>query len=329
MAERLYLVTGGTGFLGSELIRQLREKHIAVRALVRPGANTETLKTLGVELAEGDLRDIESLRRATNGIYGVYHIGAIFRQAEFGESVFFDINVDGTRKLLDASIESGVKRFVHCSTGGVLGNVQNPPGNENTPYNPGDMYQRSKVEGEKLALEYFRTGKIRGVVIRPAMIYGPGDTRNLKMFRMVARGTFFYVGKGNTPVHFVDVRDVAKAFILAMEHEEQSGGIYHIPGESSVPLKNVVEIISKRLGVSEPWLHIPVLPMQLLGSLCEVVCRPLGVKPPLYRRRVDFFTKTRHFDGSRAEKELGYHPSKHLEQEVTEITDWYREHGWL
>jgi nucleoside-diphosphate-sugar epimerase len=324
-----YLVTGAGGYLGSEVVKTLLAAGQSVRAMVRDRSAAQALRGLDVEIVEGDLRDMPSLKRAAAGIKGVHHIASIFRQANQTEEYFYDVNAEGTRRLLEASIEAGVSRFIHCSTGGVLGHIANPPGNENSPHNPGDMYQRSKLEGEKIALEYFQAERIKGLVIRPAMIYGPGDTRNLKLFRMIAKRRFFYVGKGRASVHFVDVRDLAKAFLLAMEKEHLNGGIYHIAGSRAAPLKEMVEIICRELGVPRPWLHLPVKPMQVLGSVCEAVCVPLKIQPPIFRRRVDFFTKDRNFDCSKAVKELGYAPAKSFEEEIKETIGWYRQQGWI
>lgn len=296
--------------------------------MVKDPARADALRAAGAEVVVADLRDAASLRAAVRGVYGIHHIGSLFRQAGFSEAVFHDVNAEGTRRLFDAAIEAGVRRIVHCSTGGVLGDVKTPPGNEDTPYNPGDLYQRSKMEGEKIALEYFRGGRMRGVVIRPAMIYGPGDTRNLKLFRMIARRRFFYVGPGKH-VHFVDVRDLVRAFDLAMNYGELNGGIYHIAGEKAVPLKEIVELIARELNVPPPRLRLPARPLQCLGSLCEILCRPLGLEPPLHRRRVDFFTKNRAFDGSKAARELGFNPARRFEDEVRNVVAWYREQGWV
>lgn len=330
MKKELMLVTGANGYVGQAMVELLSARGIPTRAMVRDFKNATALKKLpGVEIVTGDIRNLDDLRKACKGVYGIFHIAAIFRQANFPESVFFDINAQGTKNVLDIAIDSGVKRVIHCSTGGVLGHIANPPGNENSPFNPGDMYQRSKLEGEKIAMQYFKEGKISGAVIRPAMIYGPADTRNLKLFKMIARGKFFYVGDGSTHVHFVDVRDLVEGFFLAMEKEEYNAQIYHIPGEKAVPLKVMVELIAKHLNVSIPKIHLPVKPIQWIGSICEAICAPFGIQPPIYRRRVDFFTKNRHFDGSKAQRELGYKPANNFEAEVIEVTDWYKQHGWL
>lgn len=329
MNEKKFLVTGANGYIGSQIVEYLQGCKIPVRAMVRSEEKAAALRSKGIEVVIGDLQRPETLPAAVEGIHGVYHIAAVYRQAGLPESVFFDVNAEGTRRVFEASIAAGVRRIVHCSTGGVLGHISNPPGTDKTPYAPGDMYQRSKTEAEKIAMNYYQSGRMRGAVIRPAMVFGPGDTRHLKMFRMIAKRRFFYVGKGDAYVHFIDIRDLVRAFVLAMEHEGISGEIYCIPGKEVRKLHEAVSIIAKQLGVGTPWLHLPVRPMQLLGSLCESVCTPFGINPPIFRRRVDFFTKSRYFDGSKAERELGFVPRQTFSEEVSDTINWYRAHKWL
>lgn len=325
----LFLVTGASGEIGLAVVKLLRSQNIAVRALVRSELKGQAAKELGAEIILGDLTDRASLDRAVKGCTGVYHIGALYREAGLPESTYFSVNAEGTRHLLEASIAGGVERFVHTSTGGVLGDIKDPPGRHTTPYAPGDLYQRSKTEGEKIALEYFRTGRIRGVVIRPAMVYGPGDTRHLKLFRMIAREKFFYVGPGDKSVHFIDIRDLARAFQLAMEHRELNGEIYHIAGEAPLPLREAANLIADHLGVKRPWLHLPVRLTQLAGTVCEILCAPFGISPPIYRRRVDFFTKARYFDTTKSAQELGFTPALPSRAEIVAVADYFKSHGLL
>lgn len=325
----LSLVTGAGGYVGSEIVRQLLKRHRPVRAMVRDPSQAAALERLGAEVVIADLQKAETLDDAVRGVSWVYHIASLFRVAGLPESEFHAVNVDGTRHLLEAAIAADVKRFVHCSTVGVHGHIECPPANEEAPCNPGDPYQRTKLEGERVAMEYFESGRIRGVTIRPAMVYGPGDTRNLKMFRMIARRLFFYVGDGTTKVHYVDVRDLARAFILAMDAQHLNAETYLIAGASSVQQNELAKLIAGELGVAPPWLHLPVKPMQWLGSACEAICRPFGIEPPIFRRRVDFFTKHREFDCAKAARDLGFKPSRSLEQEVREHTHWYGQRGWL
>jgi dihydroflavonol-4-reductase len=122
---------------------------------------------------------------------------------------------------------------------------------------------------------------------------------------------------------------LARAFVLAMEHTERNGEIYIIAGRQSLPLRSLAEAIAGRLAVLPPRLCLPIKPMQWLGSLCEAVCTPFGISPPLYRRRVDFYTKSRSFNGVKAERELGFRPAKSLVEEVGDIIADYQARGWL
>lgn len=324
-----FLVTGANGFVGSNLVSHLLARGDEVRAMIRDESKGKAAREAGAEIVTGDLGDSESLLRACAGITGIYHIAALFNQAGLPESVFNEVNVEGTRRLLDAAVKSGVERFVHCSTNGVHGDIKNPPADENTPYAPCDEYQRSKVEGEKVVLEYFRTARISGVVIRPAMIYGPGDTRLFKIFKMIEKRRFFYVGSGEVWCHFIDVRDLAGAFALAMDKKEITGEAYLIAGERPIKLTDVVELIAEELKVPVPWLHIPLKPMQWAGSLCEAACAPFGIQPPLYKRRVDFFIKNRCFNTDKARQQLGFRAARTFQEEIRSIISWYREKGLL
>lgn len=308
----------------------LRAEGLPVRALVRNPGKAGPLEALGAEVVVADIgeeRHQDSLNAAAAGVAGIYHIAALFRQQGVPDEQFYRVNRDGVQRLIEAAIAAGGPRVVHCSTVGVLGHIAQPPADESTPYNPGDIYQVTKMEGEKTALQYFREGRVPGVVIRPAMIYGPGDARTLKLFRMIARRRFFYVGRGEALVHWIDVRDLCRAFQLAMQATVRNGEIYIIAGECAMALRAMCEEVAGQMGVKPPSLCIPVKPMQWAGSLCEALCRPFGIEPPLYRRRVDFFTKSRHFDASKAREELGFTPAQSFPGEIADILAAYREAG--
>lgn len=321
------LVTGAGGFVGYEVVKNLRSKGFDVRGLIRNPKQKEKLEKLGAEVILGDITDEKTINDAVKGVSKVYHIAALFRQAGLPDQEYTRVNVDATKLLLDASVQQGVEKFIYCSTNGVHGDIDNPPANENAPYNPGDVYQVSKLEAEKIVIQYAKSGKINASVIRPAMIYGPGDDRFLKLFKGIAEGKFFYVGKGEALVHFIDVRDLAEAFYLLGERKDLAGEAFLIAGKTYSTLKEVCGKIAKLLGVKPPWLHLPVRPMQILGSICEAICTPLKINPPIFRRRVDFFIKNRCFDCSKAQNILGFKPMKNLDQELVEIIDSYVKDG--
>jgi len=321
------LVTGANGFVGSRLCRELLEHRYHVRALHRPNSDISTLGDLDVEKVEGDVTDPASLRKAFSGIDVVFHIAALFRQAKHPPSVYHQVNVEGTRNVFNAAIQNGVSRIIHCSTVGVHSHIPNPPANESEEYRPGDIYQETKCEGEKVALSFFNEGKIEGAVIRPAMIWGPGDSRTLKLFKGIANRRFPLIGTGRTLLHWILVDDLVSAFRLAAEKEDPSGEVYIIAGERPVEMKYLIDSVAKAFKVKPPPFRIPAFPIQLIGTLVEAVCIPFGIEPPIYRRRVDFFTKTRAFDSTKAARELSFKPAHSFEEEVELICNWYREHG--
>jgi nucleoside-diphosphate-sugar epimerase len=323
-------VTGGTGFTGSYLVKRLVKDGCEVGALARKTSNTELLKKLGVEIIYGDIVDKYLVKKAVNGFDLVYHIAAMYREGSgISEKPFWDVNVVGTKNMLEASLNANVGRFVHCSTVGVQGNITNPPANENYPYNPGDVYQKTKVEGEKLALNYFNCG-LPGVIVRPVGIYGPGDLRFLKLFKSINTGRFVMVGDGKVLYHLTYVDDLIEGFILCGKKDNVLGQIYTIAGEKYTSFNELVEIIANALGVKKPKIHFPFFwPVWVAALLCEVVCYPFSINPLIFRRRVDIFRKDRAFDISKARKELGYEPKVCLEEGIKKTAEWYREKGYL
>ena len=151
-------MTGATGFTGGHLAQYLAGRGDEVRALVRPRSrerfDRSPLPAKGVTAVDGDLMDAASVRRAVDGVEVVYHIAATYREAGQPDSAYRAINVDGTRNVLEAARAAGVRRVVHCSTGGVHGHIENPPATEDAPFNPGDVYQETKLAAEKLAREF-------------------------------------------------------------------------------------------------------------------------------------------------------------------------------
>ncbi|MBK8027261.1 MAG: NAD-dependent epimerase/dehydratase family protein [Chloroflexi bacterium] len=259
----------------------------------------------------------------------VYHVAASFRSGKATASELIDINANGTRNMLDAAEKAGVSRFVHCSTIGVLGHVETPPANEDTPYNPCDDYQYSKMQGEQIALEYARAGRVPVTVVRPASIYGEGDLRLLKLFRSIKKGMFVIVGSGEPHFHMVHVDDLATGFMLAAENSSSVGEVYIIGGEHSVSINDLCQMIAEVLEVPAPRLRVPHGPVYALSALVEDVCKSLKIEPPLYRRRVDFFHHNRSFEINKAQQQLGYTPRITAHEGIRRTAQWYADQKLL
>ena len=325
------LVTGVTGFTGGHLARFLVGQGLAVRGLVRPESQGRrgVLEDDGIEVALGDLRDRGAVDAACQGVEVVYHIAASYRTAGQGADAYRAVNVTGTDHILRAALTAGVRRVVHCSTGGVHGHIEQPPATEDAPLAPGDIYQQSKLEAEQHARRVGQETGLEVVIARPIGIYGPGDMRFLKIFRGLARGRFPMLGSGDVFYHLTYIDDLARGFMLCAQVPAAAGRTYLLSGPRYTTLKQLVGMIAEELGVSPPRWHLPVWPVWVAGAVCEAICVPLKIEPPLYRRRVDFFTKSRAFDSTRARTEIGWNPTVDLREGIHRTATWYREQGLL
>lgn len=324
------LVTGATGFTGGALAARLLEAGDEVRVIVRdPSRYRAPSGQAGPEVVTGDIRDPDAVGRAVAGVEVVYHVAAVYRAAGIPDEVYRETHVVGTENLLRAAREAGVRRFVHCSTVGVHGHIEEPPADEDYRFRPGDIYQETKLAGERAALEFHRTTGLPVAVIRPTAIYGPGDLRLLKLFRLAAMSPKIVLGDGTIRYHMVHVDDLIQSFRLAAEVDAAVGRPFIVGGEEVLSLDELIAEIAGILGRPGRIVHVPAAPVQWLGSACEAVCRPLRIAPPIYRRRVDFFTKSRWFRIDRAKEVLGYRPSVPLREGLESTARWCREEGHI
>ena len=323
------LVTGATGFTGGHLARQLVKDGYDVAALVRDTSRASDLERVGVRIFPGDIKRAEDVQRAADRAAVVYHIAAVYRQAGLPADEYRAVNARAVATVIEGAARAGVPRVVHCSTVGVHGDVEHPPATEEAPLRPGDVYQRTKLEGEAAARDAGSRTGVEVVIARPTGIYGPGDRRLLKLFRGVARGRFVILGRGDIYYHLTYIDDLVRGFVLCGETPAAAGRTYILAGGEVTTLQELAALIAQEAGVRPPWLRAPVWPFWLAGAACEAVCAPFGIEPPLHRRRVDFFTKSRAFDISRARQELGFAPQVGLREGIRRTLSWYRDAGWL
>src|SRR6185369_1380595 len=323
------LITGATGFTGGHLARGLLARGQTVRVLVRDRDRARDLEASGLDLAIGDHRDQAALDSALKDVDVVYHIAAIYRQAGVTAATYRAVNAIAVGEIIDAAARAGAKRVVHCSTVGVHGDIRHPPANEDAPLSPGDIYQHTKLEGEQIARESGKRNGIEVTIVRPSGIYGPGDRRLIKLFGGVARRRFPMLGSGEIYYHLTYIDDLVEGFRLCGELPAAANRTYILAGGEVTTLNELVRLTAEVAGVDPPRVHFPVWPAWTAAALCEAVCVPLGIEPPLYRRRVDFYTKSRAFDISRARQELGYAPQVGLRDGIARTLAWGREHGWI
>lgn len=322
------LVTGATGFTGGHLARTLKARGHEVRALVRDLDKARPLAQEGIKLCAGDITDAQAVQRAVEGCDVVYHLAAVYREARHPDAYFRRINVEGTRNVLNAVERGHTGRAVHCSTVGVHGDVQQIPADEDAPFAPGDIYQQTKLEGELLVRERIRAG-LDGVIIRPQGIYGPGDQRFLKLFRTTYRGTFRMIGSGDVLYHMTYVADLVDGIMLCGEHPNARGQTYIFGGPRYTTVRELMETVGRVVGKPIRQGHIPIAPVMAAAVVCEWLCKPFNIEPPLYPRRLDFFCKDRAFSTAKAQRELEYQPRVDLEEGLRRTFEWYRQAGWV
>lgn len=325
------LVTGGTGFTGKALVRRLLDEGHQVTALdYKEGLKTRELREWGAKVVIGSVTDKGAVAECIEGVDVVQHLAAAFRELNVPESYYDAVNVGGARTMLEAARQAGVKRFIYCSTCGVHGNIDSPPGDEDAPIQPADYYQRTKYLAEPLVKDYNDTKGLPSVILRPAAIYGPGDPERFFMiFKRVASGRFPMFGDGKTLYHPLYIDNLIDAHILAMEEGKGDGEAYLIADEEYVEIEDLVRRVGKALDVAVRIPHYPVWPVVLAGHICEKLCKPFGVAPPIFPRRVDWFRQNRAFKIDKAKRDLGYAPKVGLDEGLRRTAEWYRAEGYL
>ena len=321
-------ISGASGFVGRHLAERLLKEGCRVTCLVRKeGATAEKLRRLGAEIVRGDLGQPETFRGSLSAVDWVFHVAAAYRDGGTSRDTFWRVNVEGTRALLDFSSREGVKRFVYCSTVGVHGDNPGRPLNEEDPCLPYEDYGKSKLAAEELVAEAFRQTGLETVILRPVGIYGPGDWRLAKLFASIARKRFVLIGPGRNRYHLTYIDDLVEGFWLCARTAAAAGQTYIIGGGDVPTVAELSREIARQLGHKLPSLHVPFWPVYCLAAGCEAVCRPLGISPPLFRRRLDFFARSRWFDIGKAGRELGYQPRIGLQEGVSRTIEWYRKEG--
>jgi nucleoside-diphosphate-sugar epimerase len=324
------LVTGGTGFAGKALVLKLIELGHRVVALdYKEGLKTQEMREAGADVVIGSVTDPEQCRRAVKGAEIVHHLAAAFRELNVPESHYYNVNVNGTRNMLEAAAAEGVRKFVYCSTCGVHGNVANPPAGEEAPIEPADYYQRTKYLAEPVVSEFFARG-LKTCILRPAAIYGPGDPERFSMiFRRVARGSFPMLGNGRTLYHPLHIDNLVDAFLLSMQDGRGDGQAYLIADEEYVQIGDLVRRIAAAIGVNVRTPHYPYAPVFAAAWLCEKICQPLRISPPLFPRRVDWYIQNRAFKIDKAKRDLGYAPRVGLDEGLRQTGEWYLREGYI
>jgi nucleoside-diphosphate-sugar epimerase len=319
------LVTGASGFIGSALIKELIQRKDKVSVFLH---KKEVSEQNLYKMYRGDICDSAKLRTAMENTDVVFHLAASMGASRNSEREFFRINKEGTKAVLRAARDAGVKKCIHFSSAGVLGSVkQKKAVKEDYPTHPISTYDRSKLAGEKMALD-FSKHRMDIVVVRPGWVYGPGDKRTFKLIKAISNRKFAFVtGKKTfqTPVY---ITDLVKAALLCAE-KGKKGEIYHLAGNEVLTVKTIAQNIAEAANVSLPIVPLPLFFLKPASFILEKSYRLFNREAPLTQGRLAFFIHSKPLAIDKAEFELGYSPQYDFKKGIRRTVNWYKEKGWL
>ena len=324
------LVTGATGFTGQLLTKKLVEAGATVRAIARESSKLGELADLDIQWFRGEVFDPELVRRASEGVHYIFHLAAAFREVKPNKEGYNQVHVTSTQLLANAVLgKPEFECFVHVSTVGVHGHIESGRADENYRFAPGDDYQSTKLDGENWIREFAKENPLPYSIVRPAPIMGPGDMRLLKLFKMAAKGLFPMLGKGKGMYHFVHVDDLTNVMLLCGIRAQAKSEAFIAAGDEPISMVDIVKLVAKTLGRKVRVVRLPITPFYIASWVCEAIFPRLGMQPPIYRRRVDFYTKDRMFDNTKARQLLDYQFIYDNDRGVKETALWYQQKGLL
>jgi len=325
------LITGATGFIGSRLaLRASAAGHAVVAAgrKLNDGLRAQFTRS-NIEVRLGDVTDAGYVDGLMPGITHVCHLAAAWQEVGVADDYFQKVTVEGAKNVADAGVKHGVSKLVHCSTSGVHSRSSGALVAESSPIEVTNSYEMAKIEAERMLFARARVTGLPTIVLRPADGYGPGDMRLLKLFKAVAKQRFPLIGPGTGHRHMIYIDDICDAFLAACSAPAPHPEAFLLAGPEVVTLKELVERLAKVLGVPKYGIQLPLAPMRVISAITEDVCSVLKVSPPLYRRRLDFYTVDVKYDIRKARDMLHWTPQIGLDAGLRMSADWYREQGLL
>ncbi len=320
------LITGAGGFVGKNLVKRFADKH-DVRCMLFKPEDTSFFKNMGVDISKGDVVDRSSLDGITDNIDIVFNLAAQKKGWVEDEKLSWDVNVLGTKNILQESIESGVGQFVQCSTSSIIGPVNDVPLNEDSKrYDTSRVYYRTKLEGERVVLS--KMDEIDVTIISPTLCYGPHDFYHLPIFNAVKSKKIHFVGNGDNIHQPTYAIDMVRGFELVIGNKDAFGEKFLIGAEPKTTAE-FINTIAEELGVDIDPLHFPVSIAKAGAYILGNVGGVFGVEPRLNQKVVDFFTENHFYDISKARDVLGYETNVDLREGIRKTIEWYDDNGFL
>jgi dihydroflavonol-4-reductase len=322
-------ITGGTGFIGANLVRLLLQEGYEVRALVRPTSCLDNLQGLEVEIVKGDLNDSE-LWQQMIGCQVLFHVAAHYSLWQADREQLYRHNVLGTRNILAAARKANLERSVYTSSVAAIGVGANGQIVDETHQSPVEKlvghYKKSKYLAEQEAVQAVQEGQ-DVVIVNPSSPIGPWDIKPTPtgdiILRFLRRQMPFYLDTG---LNFIDVRDVARGHLLASERGKV--GDRYILGHQNLTLKELLDRLAQLTGLSAPQRSVPAwLPLSV-AWIDEQILAPLGKSPSVPLDGVRMAKQRMYYDASKAVRELGL-PQTPLTVSLKDAVDWFLSHGYV
>jgi len=328
---RIFL-TGGSGFIGSRLAPlavQAGHAVTVVTAINTPAekARCDALQRAGIKLVVAPLEDSAAMSTALQGHDVVIHLAAAQHEAQAPESHFHNVNVEGTRSLLDLAAKAGVRRFVHGSTIGVYGSAAAGSLDEQSPLAPDNPYGRTKAAAEDVVRQF--QSPMEWCIVRISETYGPGDMRLLKLFKGVTSGRFPIIGEGQNFHQLIYVDDLSRGLLAACDSPAAPKQTMVLAGTERITTDEMVAAVAAAVGSNKRAMHVPMWPFVAAAWVFETTFSPLGLKPPLHRRRLDFFRKSFSFSTTKAQETLHVRPQVDFHTGARLTAGWYQANGFL
>lgn len=322
-------VTGATGFIGKHVARLLLEEGWKVRALKRQGSSNPFLQGADLDWVVGDIRDFNQVLSAVQGCDAVFHVAADYRLWARNPQEIYESNVRGTENILEAALQSGVKRVVYTSSVGALGlRTGGLPANESAPVCLEDMvghYKRSKFLAERKVEGFLQRG-LPVVIVNPSTPIGSGDHKPTPTGKIIVD---FINGRMpaylDTGLNIVHVKDVAQGHLLALERGRV--GEKYILGNQNMTLSEIFVLLEKTSGVPAPRIRLPYAPVLALAYLNDALSRATGKEPKIPLEGVKMAHRRMFFDAGKAVRELGL-PQTPVKEALSEAVAWFRSNGY-
>lgn len=315
------LVTGATGFIGKNLVKELIRKKHEVICLARKSSdkkNIDFLKNLGCKIYYGDITKKETLRKIDKSFDVVYHLAGLIGKANLNEKDYYSVNFEGTKNMLEICNK---QKFIFLSTAGILGPVIF--GNEKTSINPANLYEKTKAEADKLVLRYHNH-----IILRPGFIYGPYDKHALRLFRILKKSRFrFIIGNGKFLLQPAYIDDLIFCLIKCLDKKIRNE-VFIVAGEKPISIDYFYRLVSKEFQVKTNRFKIPFILANAYVKITNPLSKIFGINPILTKGALDFLTKSRTFNINKSRKILGYNPIK-LEEGIKKTIEWHKKNGSL